>query len=157
MHIKDSIKAPQDSNQNGYNVGSLNWKLPNEYRSFTCAQSGFEFDRKNGQTVLSLSLSKLVDIPITVHREIRKDVTVTVKEVSIKKEQTGEWYASFAVENKEEPAKPDNPDRCIGTDVGIIKCPHDTDGRAVGSRSNNWGKTTVEDNRVPPATQAEAT
>jgi putative transposase len=129
MRIEDSIKALSQLKQNGYNVGSLNWKSPSEFRSFTYVQSGFEFDKKNGQTVLSLS--KLADIPISYHREIPEDVTV--KEVSIKKERTGEWYASFAVEGKEEPEKPENPDRRVGIDVGILKYAHDTDGRAVGS------------------------
>jgi putative transposase len=129
MRIEDSVNALSGLKQNGHNVGSLNWKAPSEFRSFTYVQSGFEFDKKNGKTVLSLS--KLADIPITVHREIPNDVTV--KEVSIKKEQTDEWYASFAVEGKEEPAKPDNLNRCVGIDVGILKYAHDTDGRAVGS------------------------
>ncbi len=105
--------------------------MPTEFRSFIYVQSGFEFDNKNGQTVLSLSFSKLADIPITIHREIPDDVSV--KEVCIKKERTGEWYASFAVEGKQETPKPENPDRCIGIDVGILKYAHDTDGRAVGS------------------------
>jgi putative transposase len=129
MRIEDSIKALSQLKQNGYNVGSLNWKAPREFRSFKYVQSGFEFDKKNGQTVLSLS--KLADIPISYHREIPEDVTV--KEVCIKKERTGDWYASFAVEGKAEPPKPDNPDRCVGIDVGILKYAHDTDGRAVGS------------------------
>ena len=42
-----------------------------------------------------LSLSKLADIPIVNHREIPDDVTI--KEVTLKKEPTGEWYASFDV------------------------------------------------------------
>jgi Probable transposase. len=129
MRIEDSIKALSQLTQNGYNVGSLNWKAPSEFRSFTYVQSGFEFDKKNGQTVLSLS--KLADIPISYHRAISDDVTV--KEVCLKKERTGEWYASFAVEGNKEPAKPDNLDRCIGIDVGILKYAHGTDGRAVGS------------------------
>jgi Transposase and inactivated derivatives len=108
-------------------VGSLNWKSPSEFRSFRYVQSGFEFDKKNGQNVLSLS--KLADIPITVHREIPDNVSV--KEISIKKERTGEWYASLAVEGKTESAKPDESDRCVGIDVGILKYAHDTDGRAV--------------------------
>ncbi len=32
----------------GYNVGSLNWKAPHEYRSFTYRQRGFEPDEKTG-------------------------------------------------------------------------------------------------------------
>lgn len=32
----------------GYNVGSLNWKAPHEYRSFTYRQRGFELDNNSG-------------------------------------------------------------------------------------------------------------
>jgi putative transposase len=129
MRIEDSIKALSQLKENGYNVGSLNWKAPAEFQSFKYVQSGFEFDKKNGQTVLSLS--KLADIPITVHREIPDEVSI--KEVAIKKEPPSEWYASFAVDGKEEPEKPTDPSRRVGTDVGILKYVHDTDGRAVSS------------------------
>ncbi len=67
MRIEDSIKALSKLKQNGYDVGSLKWKTPTEFRSFTHIQSGFEFNRKNGQTVLSFS--KLADIPISYHRQ----------------------------------------------------------------------------------------
>jgi len=126
MRIEVSIKALSELKQQGYNVGSLNWKAPQEFRSFTYIQSGFEFDNKNGQPVLSLS--KLADIPITKHREIPDDVTI--KEVTIKKEPTGEWYACFVVDGKQTPEK---PERCVGIDVGILKYAHDTDGTAVES------------------------
>ena len=129
MRIEDSVKALSELKQQGYNVGSLNWQAPQDFRSFTYVQSGFEFDRKNGQTVLSLS--KLADISVVKHREIPDDVTV--KEVTIKKEPTGEWYACFAVDGKETPEKPEQPERCVGIDVGILKYAHDTDGTAVES------------------------
>jgi len=80
-------------------------------------------------------LSKLADIPIECHRDIPDDETV--KEVTLKKEPTGEWYASFTVDDKEEPAKPSLEDvdagEMVGIDVGILKYAHDTDGTAVGS------------------------
>jgi len=162
MRIEDSIKALSELKKKGYNVGSLNWKAPREFRSFTYVQSGFEFDKKNGQAVLSLS--KLADIPIECHRDIPDDETI--KEVTLKKEPTGEWYASLAVDGKDEPEKPSleeiNTDEMVGIDVGILKYVHDTDGTAVGSvdlsderdrlereqrnlsrkehRSNNWEK-----------------
>ena len=129
MQIEDSIKALSELKERGYNVGSLNWKAPQDFRSFTYVQSGFEFDRKNGQPVLSLS--KLADVPIVKHREIPDDVTV--KEVTIKKEPTGEWFACFAVDGKETPEKPADPELCVGIDVGILKYAHDTDGTAVES------------------------
>ena len=129
MRIEDSVKALSELKQRGYNVGSLNWKAPKDFRSFTYVQSGFEFDSKNGQTVLSLS--KLADIPVVKHREIPDNVTV--KEVTVKKEPTGEWVASFAVEGKETQEKPEQPERCVGIDVGILKYTHDTDGVAVES------------------------
>jgi len=129
MRIEDSIKALSQLKQNGYNVGSLNWKAPKDFRSFTYIQSGFEFDSKNGQPVLSLS--KLADIPLIKHRAIPD--AETVKEITIKKESTGEWFASFTVGDKETPEKPTDPDRCVGIDVGILKYAHDTDGTAVES------------------------
>ena len=95
--------------------------------------AALEFDKKNGQTVLSLS--KLTDIPIECHRDIPDEETA--KEVTIKKEPTGEWYASFAVDDKDEPSKPSledvDADDMVGIDVGILKYAHDTDGTAVGS------------------------
>jgi putative transposase len=162
MRIEDGIKALSELKEKGYDVGSLNWKAPSDFRSFTYVQSGFEFDKKNGQAVLSLS--KLADIPIECHRHIPDEETV--KEVTLKKEKTGEWYASFAVDDKEEPSKPSlaeiDADEMVGIDVGILKYAHDTDGTAVDSldlaeerdrlereqrnlsrkeyRSNNWEK-----------------
>jgi putative transposase len=35
--------------QNGFDVGSLNWKAPHEYRSFTYRQRGFELDERTKQ------------------------------------------------------------------------------------------------------------
>ncbi|WP_142987468.1 RNA-guided endonuclease InsQ/TnpB family protein [Halorubrum cibi] len=129
MRIEDSIKALSQLKQNGYNVGSLDWKAPKDFRSFTYIQSGFEFDSKNGQTVLSLS--KLADVPLIKHRTIPD--TETIKQVTIKKEPTGDWFASFVVDGKETPEKPTDPDRCVGIDVGILKYAHDTDGYAIES------------------------
>jgi putative transposase len=54
--------------------------------------------------------------------------------VTLKKEKTGEWFAIFGIEcDREPPAKPENPEECVGIDVGILKYAHDTDGFAVRS------------------------
>jgi putative transposase len=140
MRIEGSIKALSELKERGYNVGSLNWKAPQEFRSFTYVQSGFEFDSKNGQPMLSLS--KLADIPITKHREIPDNVTI--KEVTIKKEPTGKWFACFAVNGKQTPEKPVDPEQCVGIDVGILKYAHDTNGTAVGSLDLSYERERLE-------------
>ena len=134
MRIAKNINALGKLKQQGYTVGELRWKSPREFRSFTYNQSGFELDKKGGQTVLSLS--KLADIPIELHRPLPDDATV--KEITLKKEKTGEWFAIFGIEiDTEPPAKPSldeiAAENMVGIDVGILKYAHDTDGTAVES------------------------
>jgi putative transposase len=130
MRLAHNVKALGKLKEQGYNVGQLQWKSPREFRSFTYNQSGFELDKKGGQPVLSLS--KLADIPIRLHRPIPDDATI--KEVTLKKEPTGEWFAIFGIDrDREPPATSENPEHCVGIDVGILKYAHDTDGFAVGS------------------------
>ncbi len=126
----DNLNRLSKLKENGYGVGQLKWKPPREFRSFTYNQSGFKLDKKGGQPVLSLS--KLADIPIRLHRAIPDDAKL--KQVTLKKEPTGEWFATFGVEMEHEPPQPpENPERCVGIDVGILKYVHDTDGTAVRS------------------------
>ena len=83
MRIEQNIKSLGELKKNGYGVGQLKWKPPREFRSFTYSQSGFKLDKKGGQTVLSLS--KLADIPIRLHRTIPDDAKH--KQVTLKKER----------------------------------------------------------------------
>ncbi|WP_436936306.1 RNA-guided endonuclease InsQ/TnpB family protein [Halovenus marina] len=134
MRIAKNINTLGKLKEQGYKVGKLRWKSPREFRSFTYNQSGFELDKKSGQTVLSLS--KLADIPIQLHRPLPEDATV--KEVTLKKEKTGEWFAIFGIEmDTKPPTKPSiadiDTDEMVGIDVGILKYAHDTDGTAVES------------------------
>src|SRR6056297_1783018 len=127
MRIAKNIKALGKLKEQGFKVGELRWKSPREFRSFTYNQSGFELNKKGGQTVLSLS--KLADIPIRLHRAIPDDATL--KQVTLKKEKTGEWFAIFGIEmDTEPPAKPPlediDADQMVGIDVGILKYAHDT-------------------------------
>jgi hypothetical protein len=46
--IRDNIENLGKLKDKGYALGSLNWKKPREYRSFTYRQSGFELDKKSG-------------------------------------------------------------------------------------------------------------
>ncbi len=98
-----------------------------------------------------LVLSKLADIPIRLHREIPdvhesdssraahqkspiSEDDAALKQVTLKKEPTGEWFATFGVEiDREPPQKPDQPKNVVGIDVGILKYAQDTDGHAIES------------------------
>ena len=111
-------------------MGTLKWKAPGEYRSFTYSQSGFKLKNTSGQT--RLWLSKLGEIPPTFHRDLPDDADI--KTVIVKQEPTGKWYAILGVETPDDPPeKPGAPEKCVGIDVGILTYAHDTDGTAVES------------------------
>jgi putative transposase len=77
-------------------------------------------------------LSKIGELPIHLHRDIPENATI--KQVTVKQEPTGEWFATFGIDVDEDtPEKSDNPERVVGIDVGILKYAHDTDGTAVES------------------------
>jgi putative transposase len=122
----------------GHNVGSLNWKKPREYRSFTYRQSGFELDKKSGpkgQGILRLKKlrGETYDIPIRLHRDLPEHEQI--KEVTLKKDATGAWYVSFCieVETPEKPAVEDiNSEDTVGLDLGVVNFIHDSDGRSIG-------------------------
>jgi putative transposase len=116
--------------QNGYGVGQLRWKAPDEYRSFTYSQRGFDVDKNTGRDGYGeLQLSKIGTVPIRLHRDVPEDAAI--KQVTIKKEKTGEWYAVLGIEFDRAVEKPDDPDKCVGIDAGIVKQTHDSDGVAV--------------------------
>ena len=128
--VYDNLSALKSQKENGRAVGMLRWKPPREYRSLTYNQSGFKLKNTSGRPVLWLS--KIGEIPINLHRDIPENATI--KQVTIKQEPTGEWFATFGIDVDEDtPEKPENPERVVGIDVGILKYAHDTDGTAVGS------------------------
>jgi len=128
--VYDNLSTLKAQKKNGRAVGMLKWKPPREYRSLTYNQSGFELKKTSGRSVLWLS--KIGEIPIHLHREIPENATI--KQVTVKQEPTGEWFATFGIDVDEDtPEKPENPERVVGIDVGILKYAHDTDETAVES------------------------
>ena len=129
--LSDNLSGLRKLKENGHNVGELRWKSPIEYRSLTYNQFGFDVDKNTGRDGWGeLHLSKIGTVPIRLRRDIPEDATV--KQVAVKREKTGKWYATVAVEfDREPPAKPDDPERVVGIDAGTIKQTHDTDGVAV--------------------------
>ncbi|MFQ3320066.1 MAG: putative transposase [Natronomonas sp.] len=100
----------------------------------TYSQSGFELKNTSGRTA-TLWLSKIGDIPIRYHREIPDEAAI--KEVTIKKETTGDWFVSFSLEDGNTPTKPSideiTPENSVGVDLGIINYIHTSDGISVDS------------------------
>ena len=127
----DSLSAQK---QNGRKVGNLNWKSPSEFQSMIYSQSGFELKNTSGRNA-TLWLSKIGEIPIRYHREIPSQADI--KEVSIKKETTGDWFVSFRLETDDAdlPEKPDldslDTSNSVGIDLGICNYIHTSDGTAV--------------------------
>ncbi|WP_135304576.1 RNA-guided endonuclease InsQ/TnpB family protein [Haloarcula amylovorans] len=128
--VYDNLSTLKAQKENGRAVGMLKWKPPREYRSLTYNQSGFELKNTSGRP--TLWLSKIGEIPIHLHRDIPEDATI--KQVTIKREPTGEWYATFGITRDEDTSeKPETPEKVVGIDVGILKYAHDTDGYAIES------------------------
>ncbi|MDS0473842.1 transposase [Natrinema sp. 1APR25-10V2] len=128
--VYDNLSTLKAQKESGHTVGMLKWKPPREYRSLTYNQSGFELKNTSGRPVLWLS--KIGEIPIHLHRDIPEDATT--KQVTVKREPTGEWYATFGINVDEDTSeKPETPENVVGIDVGILKYAHDTDGYAIES------------------------
>jgi putative transposase len=128
--VYDNLSTLKAQKENGRAVGMLTWKSPREYRSLTYNQSGFKLKNTSGRPVLWLS--KIGEIPIHLHRDIPENATI--KQVTVKQEPTGEWFATFGIEGDEAtPEKPETPEKVVGIDVGILTYAHDTDGYAIES------------------------
>ncbi len=120
--------------KSGRKVGMLKWKSPVEYQSMTYSQSGFELKNTSGRRA-TLELSKIGDIRIRYHRKIPDKAEI--KEVTVKKETTGEWFVSFGLETDDAnlPEKPDvdalDTSNSVGIDLGILNYIHTSDGTTV--------------------------
>src|SRR6516225_7635911 len=89
----------------GQKAGFPRFRSNNRYHSFTYPQTGLQL---NGR----LSLSKIGDIKIKLHRPVKGEI----KTLTIKREN-GFWYACFSCVVEPEPL-PTN-DKAVGIDVGL--------------------------------------
>jgi len=121
---------------NGHNVGRLRRQGLSDYRSVTYNQSGFDLDKKRGHDKYAyVRFSKVGWVKVRYSRPIPDHATI--KEVTFKKERTGEWFVSFGLEAADElvPEKPamDSLDtsNSVGIDLGILNYIHTSDGKTV--------------------------
>ena len=105
--------------QRGQVPGFPRFRSESRYDSFTYPQAGFKLSGR-------LSLSKIGDIKIKLHRAIQGQI----KTLSLKREN-GMWYACFSCMVEPEPL-PAN-DRAVGLDVGLLSFVTWSDGQRMGN------------------------
>ncbi|THE64333.1 transposase [Salinadaptatus halalkaliphilus] len=122
--------------QKGYNVGRLKRQASTDYRSVTYNQSGFDLDEKRGHDKYAyVRFSQIGWVKIRYTRPIPD--RATLKEITVKKETTGEWFVSFGLETNDAdlPEKPDvdslDAKNSAGIDLGILNYIHTSDGKTV--------------------------
>ena len=123
--LYSNLRALTELKRNGRKVGRLRFKGRGWFKSFTYNQSGFKFVECNSKRK-ELWLSKIGSIPIVLHREIDGKI----KQVHIKREHSGKWFACFSVEVEKAP-KPKKISKLVGIDLGIEHFTADTNGNFV--------------------------
>ena len=129
-----NLDGLSEQKQNGRKVGKLKWKSPREFQSMTYSQSGFELKNTSGRNA-TLWLSKIGDIKLRYHRDIPEEAEI--KEVTVKKETTGDWFVSFGLETDDAdlPEKPEvdslDASNSVGIDLGILNYIRTSDGKTV--------------------------
>ncbi len=121
-----NLSALRETKKKNRKVGSLRFKGKGWFKTFTYNQSGFKLI-ETGKRHQTLKLSKIGDIPIKCHREIKGKI----KQITVKHEASGKWFASIAEETDKE-TKPINKIRnIVGIDVGLDNLVYDSDGNAI--------------------------
>jgi transposase, IS605 OrfB family, central region len=131
-----SLTVLSELKEKGYTVGRLKRQAPSEYRSVAYSQSGFDLDEKRAHDKHAyLRFSKIGWVKIQYSRPIPDHASI--KEVTFKKETTGEWFVSFGLEADDEHTseKPDvdelDASNSVGIDLGILNYIHTSDGKTV--------------------------
>jgi len=123
--LYSNLRALAELKRNGRKVGRLRFKGRGWFKSFTYNQSGFKIMEGNGKRK-ELWLSKIGAIPIVLHRELDGEI----KQVHVKHERSGKWFACFSIEIEEAP-KARKISKPIGIDLGITHYIADTGGNFV--------------------------
>ena len=108
-------------------VGRLRFKSKGWFKTFTYNQSGFKLI-KTGKRCQTLHLSKIGNIPIRCHRNIKGNI----KQITIKKYPSGTWYASL-IEERKEIIKRRPIEKVIGIDLGLNDIVYDSEGNKINN------------------------
>ena len=115
----------------GDEPGFPRFKGRGNYDSFTFKQSGFKLvaDR--------LTLSKIGDVPIKLHRPI----VGAIKTLTIRRDAVGNWYACFSCEVEPTPLEPSH--KVVGVDLGLTTFAYMSDGTKIARQ--RWMKQDAKD------------
>ncbi len=122
-----NLRALSRLKKKGKKVGRLRFKGKEGFKTFTYNQSGFKLINTEKRCQI-LHLSKIGDILIRGHRNIKGKI----KQITIKKEASGKWFASIIAKNNDEIVKTQN-NKKIGIDLGIINYVYDSNGNCFAN------------------------
>jgi len=120
-----NLHALSQLKKNGKKVGKLRYKGKGWYKTCIYNQSGFKIMKTNKRLNL-LHLSKIGDVPMRLHRDIKGGV----KQVVIKKNNSGKWFACMCIKENTQ-AERERIQRAVGIDVGIKHFLTDSEGRQI--------------------------
>jgi len=123
--LYSNLKALSQLKKNGKKVGRLRFKGKGWFKTFCYNQSGFKLI-KTGNRLDLLHLSKIGDIPIRIHRPVK----CKIKQVIIKRYNSGKWFACVCIERGVKTVKRE-PKKVVGIDVGLKHFLTDSEGRQI--------------------------
>jgi len=123
--LYSNLKALSQLKKSGKKVGKLRYKGKSWYKTFIYNQSGFKII-KTGKRLDLLHLSKIGDVLVRLHREIKGEV----KQVIIKRHNSEKWFACLSVDGSSQ-TENRRIKRAIGIDMGIRCFLTDSDGRQI--------------------------
>lgn len=118
----NNLKVLSSLSKKGTRIGKLRFKPKSRYNSINYNQSGFKILPDN-----TIKLSKIGKIKCVIHRKIQGKI----KEIHVKKEITGAWYAIAVCENEYKNTCSLLRNKIIGIDVGINNYCYDSDGHVI--------------------------
>jgi len=108
-------------------VGRLRFKGKGWFKTITYNQSGFKLII-TGKRCQTLHLSKIGDISIRCHRNVKGKI----KQITIKKEASGKWFASI-IEERKDVIKQKLIKKVVGIDWGLTDVVYDSDGKQISN------------------------
>jgi len=126
-----NLKALSQLKKKGKKVGGLRPKGIGWFKTFTYNQSGFKLI-ETGKRCQTLHLSKIGDIRIRCHRNIKGKI----KQVTVKREASGKWFASIIEEILKEKSKSRPIKKVVGIDLGLMDIVYDSEGNMLSNPRN---------------------